>query len=127
MRLTKQRKLILDRLRDSKSHPTATEVFDEVRAELPNISLGTVYRNLDILSKQGFIRKIETCGDQKRFDAVTGNHLHVICSRCGKVQDVEGEFDLDVDKLADIDSDFTITGIRFEILGVCPACLTDRS
>ncbi len=127
MRLTKQRKLILERLRNSKSHPTATEIFDKVRAELPNISLGTVYRNLDILSKQGFVKKIETCGDQKRFDAVTRDHLHVICSRCGKVRDVEGEFDLDVDKLAGIDSDFTITGIRFEILGICPACLANRS
>lgn len=127
MRLTKQRKLILDRLRESKSHPTATEVFDEVRMELPNISLGTVYRNLDVLSRQGYIRKIETCGDQKRFDAVTWDHLHVICSRCGKVRDVEGEFDLDVDKLAGIDSDFTITGVRFEIIGVCPDCLTGCS
>lgn len=126
MRLTKQRKLILERLRNSKSHPTATEIFDKVRAELPNISLGTVYRNLDILSKQGFVKKIETCGDQKRFDAVTRDHLHVICSRCGKVRDVDGELDLDVNKLAGIDSDFTITGIRFEILGICPACLTGK-
>lgn len=122
MRLTKQRQLILDRLRQTRSHPTAIEIYDEVRKDIPNISLGTVYRNLDILSKQGSIRKIETCGDQKRFDGTPEDHLHIICSSCGRVQDVESEFDINIDNFINIDSEFTITGVRLEILGLCPDC-----
>lgn len=122
MRLTRQRQLILDILRKPGFHPTAVEVFDEVRKQLPTISLGTVYRNLEILCRQGRIRKIETCGDQKRFDATPGNHLHVICSCCGRVQDVENEPDLDVSRLKDIETEFTITGVRLELLGLCPEC-----
>ncbi|MFW6005215.1 MAG: Fur family transcriptional regulator, partial [Desulfonatronovibrionaceae bacterium] len=108
MRLTKQRKLILQTVRESRNHPTATEVYDQVRISMPTISLGTVYRNLDILSRQGHIRMIDTCGDQKRFDARTRDHLHVICSRCGQVRDVNGDFDLCLERLEDIDSEFTI-------------------
>lgn len=122
MRLTRQRKLILDQLRQTRSHPTAIEVYDEVRKFMPNISLGTVYRNLDVLSKTGAIQKIETCGDQKRFDGTPEDHLHIICSGCGKIQDIKSELDINIDNLTDIDSDFTIIGFRFEILGFCPDC-----
>ena len=122
MRLTKQRKIILERLKQSRSHPTAVQIYDEVRSELPNISLGTVYRNLDILSKEGMISKIENCGDQKRFDGIPDPHLHIICSRCGKVQDAPQEPDLDLDQLTRVETDFLITGVRLELLGVCPDC-----
>ncbi len=122
MRLTRQRQLILDKLRQTKSHPTAVEVFDEVRKHISNISLGTVYRNLDVLSREGVIRKIETCGDQKRFDGMADEHLHIICSGCGRVQDVESEFDINLDKLAGLDTEYKVTGVRLEILGLCPDC-----
>ncbi len=122
MRLTKQRKIILERLKQSHSHPTAVQIYDEVRSELPNISLGTVYRNLDILSRKGMISKIETCGDQKRFDGSPDPHLHIICSSCGKVQDAHQEPDIDMDKLTRVETDFKITGVRLELLGICPEC-----
>ncbi|MFP4107907.1 MAG: transcriptional repressor [Desulfonatronovibrio sp.] len=122
MRLTRQRKLILEQLRQTRSHPTAVEIYDKVRKLMPNISLGTVYRNLDVLCKTGVIQNIETCGGQKRFDGTLESHLHIICSGCGKIQDIECELDIDIDKLTDIDSDFQVTGFRFEILGICPEC-----
>ncbi len=122
MRLTKQRKIILERLKQSRRHPTAVQIYDEVRSELPNISLGTVYRNLDILSKEGIISKIETCGDQKRFDGTSDPHLHIICSSCGKVQDAHQEPDIDMDRLTRVETDFKITGVRLELLGICPEC-----
>ena len=127
MRLTKQRQLILDKLRQTRSHPTAIEIYDQVRKLMPHISLGTVYRNLDILSRQGRIRKIETCGDQKRFDGIPEDHLHVICSCCGRVQDVDSELDINIDKLFNIDSEFTITGVRLEIIGLCPDCRKNQN
>ncbi len=126
MRLTKQRELILDRLKNTTSHPTAVEVYDEVRSQMPNISLGTVYRNLDILSKQGLIRKIETCGEQKRFDGNIDPHLHIMCTDCGRVRDVHDEFNLDLGELTNIETDFKITGVRLELLGICPGCASDN-
>jgi len=122
MRLTKQRKVILEKLKSTTSHPSAVEVYDAVRKELPNISLGTVYRNLDILSKEGLIRKIETCGDQKRFDGIPEPHLHVICTDCGRVRDVHQELNLKMEELTRVKTDFKITGVRLELLGVCPEC-----
>jgi Fe2+ or Zn2+ uptake regulation protein len=127
MRLTRQRQVILQKLKQTRSHPTAVEIYDEVRKHLPSISLGTVYRNLDILARQGKIRTIDTCGDQKRFDGTSEDHLHVICSCCGRVQDVESEFEFDIDKLDKIKSEFTITGFRLEILGLCPDCNIQQS
>ncbi len=126
MRLTKQRKIILDRLKKTTSHPTAVEVYDEVRSQMPNISLGTVYRNLDILSRQGMIRKIETCGEQKRFDGNIDPHLHIMCTDCGCVRDVHDELNLDLDDLTSIKTDFKITGLRLELLGICPGCASDK-
>ncbi len=96
-----------------------------MRRFLPNISLGTVYRNLDVLSKEGSIRKIETCGDQNRFDGDPHDHLHAICLGCGRVKDIDSEFMIDADKFSGIDSEFKITGIRLEILGYCPGCKAD--
>ncbi|WP_028573839.1 Fur family transcriptional regulator [Desulfonatronovibrio hydrogenovorans] len=122
MRLTKQRKIILEKLKQTKSHPTAIEIYDRVRMDMPAISLGTVYRNLDILCRQGHIKKIDTCGDQKRFDGTPEDHLHVICSGCGRVRDIEAGLTIDPEQLTEIDSEFTITGIRLEILGLCPEC-----
>ncbi len=125
MRLTKQRKVILEKLKSTTSHPSAVEVYDTVRKELPNISLGTVYRNLDILSREGLIQKIETCGEQKRFDGIPEPHLHVICTDCGRGRDVHQELNLKMEELTRVKTDFKITGVRLELLGVCPEC--DRS
>ncbi len=122
MRLTKQRKIILEKLKSTTTHPTAVEVYDEVRKELPNISLGTVYRNLETLSQQGLIQKLESCGDQKRFDGMAEPHLHVICTQCGRVRDVPEHFHLDLDRLTQANTDYKITGVRLELLGICPEC-----
>ncbi len=127
MRLTKQRKVILEKLKETRNHPTAVEVYDVVRNHLPNISLGTVYRNLDMLSRQGMIRKIETCGDQKRFDGTPEPHLHIICTHCGKVHDTYNEPEIDLDKLTGVETDYKITGVRLELLGICPECNKEKN
>jgi Fe2+ or Zn2+ uptake regulation protein len=68
LRMTHQREIILDELNRSKTHPTADELFDRIKHKLPRISLATVYRNLEILSAAGLIKKLEMSGRQKRFD-----------------------------------------------------------
>ena len=85
---SRQREAILDYLHSTKSHPTAEAVYWKVREEFPKISLGTVYRNLNLLANEGIIRKIEGLDGVAHFDHNTHNHYHFICSKCNKVYDV---------------------------------------
>ncbi len=87
-RLTSQRKMILDELMKTKAHPAADFIYDKVRKKLPNISLGTVYRNLELMARNGMIMKIETPDGQKRFDYNTSPHPHFRCEKCGKIEDI---------------------------------------
>lgn len=122
LRLTPQRRVILDELRGVRTHPTADEVYELVRRRMPRISLGTVYRNLEILAGLGLIRKLEVAGKQKRFDADLVPHHHVRCVACGRVGDV---FSADLGDLAGAfqgHTDYTIIGHRLELLGYCPSC-----
>jgi len=120
--MTHQRRVILDELKKVTSHPTADKVYEMVRQQLPRISLGTVYRNLEVLSKCGMIQKLELGGNQRRFDGNTKNHYHVRCIRCGRVDDVPVEpVTMFEDALRKV-SDYEITGHRLEFVGLCPQC-----
>ncbi len=85
---SKQRDIILEEVRSVRSHPTADEIYDMVRKRLPNVSLGTVYRNLELLSDVGEILKLDKLGGQKRFDGNIERHYHCQCKTCGRVSDI---------------------------------------
>jgi Fur family ferric uptake transcriptional regulator len=121
MRLTNQRKVILQELRAVKTHPTADEVYTLVRKKIPRISLGTVYRNLEVLSSLGLILKLENAGCQRRYDGDVSPHHHIRCDVCGKVGDIFDVPDIsEVEK--GLDTDFQITGHILEFSGICPEC-----
>jgi Fe2+/Zn2+ uptake regulation proteins len=124
-RLTKQRKVILEELCKSDSHPTADELYQTVRQRMPNISLGTVYRNLDFLTEQGQIAKIEYSGSQMRFDALLEFHQHVRCVKCGAISDV-----FNTVQPPDISSievpGFTLLSSRIEFDGICDKCVQEE-
>ena len=84
----KQKKLVLDIVYNSHKHPTAEEVFFEARLAMPNIALGTVYRNLNALVDEGFLRRITLAGTPDRFDKANCDHDHLVCQKCGKLKDV---------------------------------------
>jgi len=88
MRKTKQREVILRVLGTHMDHPSADIIYEEVRKHLPKISLGTVYRNLELMSEAGSIMKLETGGSVKRFDPVVSPHPHFRCIKCGAIEDV---------------------------------------
>jgi Fur family ferric uptake transcriptional regulator len=123
IRLTKQRRLVLDELRKMHTHPTADELYQHVRKLMPRISLGTVYRNLELLSRSGLIRKLELGGSQMHFDGHLGRHSHIRCVCCGRVDDI------DIDRKATAcDAEllertgYTSIERRVDFTGVCPAC-----
>ncbi len=121
LRMTRQRKVILEELCKVKTHPSADEVYEMVRKRLPRISLGTVYRNLEILSESGDIQKLEPGCSLKRFDGDTSEHCHIRCVRCDRIADAplpDVKIDLEMVESAD----FEITGHRLEFLGLCSEC-----
>jgi Fur family transcriptional regulator, ferric uptake regulator len=121
--MTAQRRIILAELRRVTTHPTADEVFAIVRKSLPRISLGTVYRNLEKMSEEGIIQKIEIAGRRKRFDATIESHYHVRCTECGKVDDLHGLRFMDLESVSRKLCGYLIEGCRLELTGMCPQCL----
>jgi Fur family ferric uptake transcriptional regulator len=121
-RLTKQRQVILDEVRKSHAHPTADEVYENVRKRIPRISLGTVYRNLDRLAEMGEIRRVQLSGGQKRYDGELTGHHHARCVSCGCLADVSAEAVPAIDPEACRVDGFSITGFHVELLGLCSRC-----
>lgn len=127
IRMTKQRRVIVEELGKLKTHPTADEVYLRVRDRLPRVSLGTVYRNLELLSRQGMIVKLEPGGSQMRFDGNVEKHQHIRCIECGRIDDLPGGLELsecDMEILKG--SGYGSIERRVEFLGVCPACRKDE-
>ncbi len=122
-RMTKQRRIILEEIRNVRTHPTADELYQIVRKRLPCISLGTVYRNLELLATNGDILKISMAGNQKRFDGTAFPHSHVHCTRCGAVADVESAPSTDHVDLGTVTApNFSITHSVLNFYGVCSKC-----
>jgi Fe2+ or Zn2+ uptake regulation protein len=121
-RTTHQRTVILEEIRKGNTHPTADEVYEMVRKRLPRISLGTVYRNLEILSACALIQKIGPVSTQMRFDGNPHNHYHIRCIYCGRVEDAPIGMIDSVEQEMLTASDYTILGHQLEFIGVCPAC-----
>ena len=120
---TVQRQIIVEELNKLQSHPTADELYLIVRKRLPKISLGTVYRNLDLLSSAGKILKLETSGKQKRFDGCLKRHFHKCCSRCNGVRDVEIDGMYTVEAiLGQMVKDNNLEDYNLEFAEICPDC-----
>lgn len=123
-RMTRQRRVILDTLADVHTHPTAAELYDMVREQLPDISQATVYRNLRQLQELGYVRELSYGTDASHYDARVEPHYHVRCRRCGRVDDVH----LDVEPTPSVEDArraadrWRIDGCRVEFVGLCPDC-----
>ncbi len=127
IKMTPQRRVILEELQKTKSHPRADEIYDLVRRRLPRISLGTVYRNLELLSEEGHIMKLKPSASQKRFDGRTEPHNHIRCTRCGRLEDIPLEPILNTEAPLNVFNGFVITGYRLEFLGLCPDCQREEN
>ena len=123
-RNTRQRQVILEQLKQLKTHPTPAELYSIVRKRLPKISLGTIYRNLELLAGEKVIRKLDLGGAQSRFDADLDQHYHVRCQACNKVDDMPQTVDQqDLLKIAKQSfNGYEIFGHRLEFIGLCPPC-----
>ena len=122
IKYSRQRESIRKYLAGTKSHPTADMVYQTIREEYPNISLGTVYRNLNFLVEQGEVQKI-CCGNGiDRFDYDTSDHYHFICKRCSRVLDLEMESITHINTIAGAGFAGEIEGSITYFYGICPEC-----
>jgi len=123
-RKTQQRKIILEELQKSRKHPTALEIYDAVRIQLPKISIGTVYRNLEVLQEMGLIKRIHTGDSQMHFDSNVEDHNHIRCLKCGKVRDISIEPFVEYNQDGNDFKGFDVIGHNIEFVGLCPECKT---
>lgn len=121
-RNTKQKRAILNVLEGTKSHPTADWIYHEVRKKMPNISLGTVYRNLRIMADEGEITEVDMSGEHSRFDARRGNHYHFRCQRCDAVCDVEEPVHQELDRKVAMMTRLIVSHHVLEFRGTCSNC-----
>jgi Fe2+ or Zn2+ uptake regulation protein len=122
-RHSKQRARILDLLRHTKSHPTAIMIFEELRREIPSLSLGNVYRNLNILVAQGFIRELKMGSTYDRYDGTVSPHYHFVCERCGEISDLELPHNETLNDKVRALTNSQVNYHRLEFYGACARCL----
>lgn len=127
MNKTIQRQTICEELCKLTSHPTADELYDIVKKRMPQISLGTVYRNLEQLAECGVILKLETAGRQKRFDGNPAPHHHIRCKVCGAVRDLHHEKLQELDEcIARLLPELGANRAMIEFEDICPECKIDH-
>jgi Fur family transcriptional regulator, peroxide stress response regulator len=129
LRLTGPRRVVLEVVRGTESHPTAEAVHRMVRRRLPRVSLGTVYRNLRLLVAEGLVNELP--GPHARFDGNTSEHHHFTCLGCGRIVDVEGPLTAPHSRAlcrrVAAQGGFSVTHHRIEFYGRCAACRTASS
>ena len=122
LRMTRQRQVILEELRATDQHPSADDLYGRVKQKLPRISLGTVYRNLEILSELGEIQTIASAGNLKRFDGKAHNHYHMRCLGCDRLFDAPLDVVDALERSLQKKTDFRVLGHKLEFVGFCRNC-----
>ena len=119
----KKRDAILACLRETDTHPAADWVFAQLKPQIPDLSLGTVYRNLALFKEQGLIASLGTVKGVERFDGNTDPHVHYICTECGSVKDLENitvPQQLNATAAAAVGGE--VSGCQLTFTGLCSQC-----
>jgi len=122
VRITPQRHAILSYLMDTMGHPTADEIYRALEPRFPNMSVATVYNNLKMFIEAGLVRELTYGDSSSRFDADVSNHYHIICEKCGKIEDFTYPSLDEVERKAEEVTGFEVHGHRLELYGVCKDC-----
>ena len=128
LKVTPQRQCIFRALHDNDAHPTAESVFLQARAEMPTMSLKTVYQTLNDLAAMGEIQQLDLGTGSSRFDPNVGRHHHMVCVRCGKVRDLVADYS-GITVPAGQRQGFTLGSAEVVFRGLCDECSSsnDRS
>jgi len=124
-RQSKQKTTIIEILKNRQDHPTADMIFSEARSHIPHISMGTVYRNLEILRSEGQVRIVSAPGQPRRFDGNTRHHYHIHCTVCGHIEDLPAHL---LPNMASLTvPGYDVIRCVIELEGICPRCRSRNS
>ena len=127
MKYSRQRELILEAVREDDVHPTADFIYQRLKKDHPNLSLGTVYRNLNLLSEIGTINKLHVPGMPDRFDGNITPHYHFYCKHCGRVFDVNIDFPQEIDREVERETGHHVDSYSVLFSGICKDCAQKTS
>jgi Fur family peroxide stress response transcriptional regulator len=122
LRLTPQRREVLDILLEKRDHPTATEVFMQAKTRMPSISLATVYNCLEALTHAGYVRQVNMDRAPSRYCPNLKDHAHFYCDSCGNISDVELQAGLQMRELLVIPTESVVSKCDIILHGRCPEC-----
>ncbi|MBN1191926.1 MAG: transcriptional repressor [Dehalococcoidales bacterium] len=117
-----QREAVFRVVTETASHPGADWVYDQVKKVIPNISMGTVYRNLKFLAESGKIRELHIPGGPSRFDGNTSLHYHFRCEKCSRLLDLDLTVDPAIEKNVAQKTGYLVKSHYLEFRGLCPDC-----
>ncbi len=120
---SRKREAVFEKICGTTSHPTADWIYEEVRKEIPDISLGTVYRNLSVFKDEGIIISVGVVDGQERFDANTSQHTHFICLGCGAVLDIDAEVDPCINERVALENGLNVSFRQLTFYGKCKKCI----
>lgn len=120
---SRKRDAILECICSTKTHPSAEWVYMQLKPSIPDLSLGTVYRNINMFREEGTIISVGVVAGLERFDGNTAPHVHFVCSQCGAVLDVGNiEVPVELTALAEEATGGTVTGCSLSFTGLCHTC-----
>jgi Fur family transcriptional regulator, peroxide stress response regulator len=121
-RTSKQKEAIIRVIKETCTHPDAEWIYERVKREIPNISLGTVYRNLKNLKEEGVIKEVCVSGEMSHYDGKTNGHYHFRCDRCGLIVDLDESFDRAIEERVARKTGFKVTHHTMNLGGLCLKC-----
>lgn len=125
---SRKREAILEAIYASHDHPSAESVYNELKPVYPDLSLGTVYRNIALFKDSGEVASLGVVNGHERFDGKTGPHPHFICQKCGRIDDIETKFDVSaMDMDVETELSCVVTQLDLVFRGLCGRCSEERS
>ena len=122
LRYSRQRERIYEYLMMATEHPSAEMVYTSLKEEIPELSLGTVYRNLKLLEELGKIRRVTSHQGNERYDAVCGDHAHFVCQTCGSITDISSVDSEKIRSSISLGEGYQAAKLDMMITGRCPQC-----
>lgn len=124
LRRSKKRDALLEIVRSTENHPSADWIYQRLREQYPDVSLGTVYRNLNQLAEEGLIKRVGVINGQERFDCMLGPHAHFICNCCGTMLDLPDCVPDSQTEALSMKYGFVEQSYEFNIRGLCRDCVS---
>jgi len=125
MKYSKQREIIYNFVKNNPLHLTADSIYEMLKKDQPNLSLGTVYRNLSQLAQHNLIKKISIPNQPDRFDGTLANHFHFLCLKCHKVQDLFIDEIATIEQLVENQANVAVQKLEISFKGLCTTCKDD--